>query len=367
MEVSGATDGAMFSGRMRRLVSLFFVFLLLGFVMFFEISFVKASPMYEDFTKYEEQDSNNHIDFTANHIDFVHQYDEEAWLYDDKDTDHFGDFDHKIDVKSVSAVNYGMLPFWMLSNDVDSYLDLKGASKTVVMLDLYRTGAGAYGAELREAYGGNEYYDIDYVTLTQGIQYYVRIKKSGISLTVDFYTSSANCDGEVGSVLQLSLTLQTDHKFQYIFSAPSCRGDSSAYPHEGDVDNLDLQEPIYVYMDLYFMEGGQFRLDNATFVNGTQYEYENETVVGWEFLAVPFNVSWLFLNFTWDGSYNSTNPYDFNATLYGNLSVWCVFGVVSGGDGVKFVKRPYPYILLAVVFTALLLGVVISYLVVSFR
>ena len=92
---------------------------------------------------------------------------------------------------------------------------------------------------------------------------------------------------------------------------------------------LIFPHPIYGqtlwYVTFYFTEGGQFRLDGEILTNGTQYEYENGSIVTFEFQALPYNASWLFVNFTWDSSYNDTNPYAFNETIYSNMTVWCIF------------------------------------------
>lgn len=76
------------------------------------------------------------------------------------------------------------------------------------------------------------------------------------------------------------------------------------------------------HVSFYFNYGGQFRVNNGTVTNGTTSDYQDGATL--ELVAVPMNRSFIFLNFTWDGSYNDSNPYA-PLTVTTDLTVWCYF------------------------------------------
>jgi len=94
---------------------------------------ILASVHNEDFTTYTEVDSNDHIAVTANHIDFDAYANEDAYLYDDKGVDYFGDFEHRIDIKPVSySDNDIQVNVMLLSNDIDDAYGLHFYNKNSV-------------------------------------------------------------------------------------------------------------------------------------------------------------------------------------------------------------------------------------------
>lgn len=85
------------------------VLLILAFLPF-QIGSVKGNPTYEDFTDYTEVDPNEHIEKTANHVDFQCYRNEDAYLYKDKDIDHFNDFEHKVQFRIISVTENFYFP-----------------------------------------------------------------------------------------------------------------------------------------------------------------------------------------------------------------------------------------------------------------
>lgn len=307
------------------------IFLLVFLLIILTFDVVYASPSYEDFTTYTEVEPDDRIQKTATHVDCLSYRNEDAYLYKDKEIDHFGDFEHHVDAKSDFAQTDGYGSIWSLQNYVGNFRGGYEGGEAGVCLGFQRPHVDIRHVNLIEITGdaGGFYVDNGNVDLSVDTMYYFLVKKVGTSLVCGVYNTAElrdAGDGTDGDVDNLSLTLHSDWKFRYVYGCSSWEDGFTAYLNM-DVENLDLQEEeeVLVSITFNFTEGGQFRLDNATFTNSTEYEYVNETVVGWEFQALTFNASWLFVNFTWDTSYNDTNPYAFNVTLYSNLTVWCNF------------------------------------------
>lgn len=186
---------------------------------------------YEDFTTYTEVDPNSHIAKTAQHVDWQDRRNEDAYLYDDKGAGHFTDFTHLIDAKRISSTSSGTATFWLLSNAVDDARGLLYADETAVLLQFYGDDEICF----EEFYNGNEYYQSH--AITAGTMYYIKLEKSGTSLSAKFYSDAARTN----LLFTVSLTLHADHSFRYIFV---CDTWNSGDSHNGDTDieNLDLQE-----------------------------------------------------------------------------------------------------------------------------
>lgn len=104
--------------------------------------------------------------------------------------------------------------------------------------------------------------------------------------------------------------------------------------YESANDNLLYWIVPKSYLTIYFTNGGILRRDNATMTNGTELSYANNTLVAFELVAiVEGNMTYGFNNFTWDSSYNISNPYDFNETITGNLTLWTYFEPITAGAG----------------------------------
>ena len=228
------------------LVAFLTVTIALSFSSFY-VPTVKASPAYEDFTTYTEEDptgaggESGHIQFTAYHIDHDAYRNEDAYLYDDKGVDHFGDFEHLVDVRSdfLEEESYGIV--WMLSNDVDDLYGLLVAQKTTIVL---RFDSFLSILQLGEKYGVGWYED-NSVALSADTWYYLKIVKSGTSLVVGIYSTSGlrdAGDGTDGDVDNLALTLQADHLFRYNFACNTYHDDYTTNYMSNDIANLDLQE-----------------------------------------------------------------------------------------------------------------------------
>lgn len=190
----------------------------------------------EDFTTYAKVDPNTHISESANHVDFDCYCNEDARLYKDYGVDHFGDFEHKIDVNLVSTSgSYPRLQCYALTNDLDDLQGLTTAAKTFLVIFRYKSPS--YNRlTLREVYEGDIYEDI-YPDCALNTWYYLTITKTGTALTCKIYSDSDRTD----LLDTLSLTLHADHKFRYLHVCQTYNL-GQAYIGYGDIENLDLQE-----------------------------------------------------------------------------------------------------------------------------
>lgn len=134
----------------------------------------------------------------------------------------------------------------------------------------------------------------------------------------------------------------------------------------GNANNTGLQNFTLTTMcvSYYFTTGGTFRMNNTDVANSTITDYGYGSLL--KLAALPFNSSFVFVNFTWTddlSGYNDTNPY--NLTLLTNdffntqnITLWCYFdlagaappAVVSSG-GMMLLG-----LTLGCIFTLLLIG-----------
>jgi len=208
----------------------------------------------EDYTTYTEVDptglggESGHIQFTANHIDATIGRNEDAWLVKDFEADHFGDFEHKLNVKADDATDWAMTVAWMLSDEVEDFYTLWTGDKKLLALVL-RTfyGAGTRDIVIYSMPKPETYYD-DSIQLALDTSYYLLIVKSGTSFNVGIYSTAElrdAGDGTDGDEDNLSLTLTADHKYRYLFAVSSWNSGGS-YFSNADIDNLDLQEAVSI-------------------------------------------------------------------------------------------------------------------------
>jgi len=194
----------------------------------------------KDFTTSTEVDPNNHIDLVGtNHIDFDAWMNEDAYRYWDEGVDHFGDFEHKIDINAVSGDWARHAISWMLSNDLDDACGLRTADKTNIRVHSISWTETLVYLRIYDDYlgdGYNDSYDSAYNT-----PYYLTLKKISTptnTLTCKIYLDSdrTNLDDT------LTLELHADYKFRYVFACNTWDASQAQHFAEFDIENLDLQE-----------------------------------------------------------------------------------------------------------------------------
>jgi len=98
------------------------------------------------------------------------------------------------------------------------------------------------------------------------------------------------------------------------------------------------EEPLVVYLTIYLNDGGILRMNNVSRSNGTVFAWGWGFTLEYELIAVvEGNLTFGFNNFTWDGSYNCSNPYNFSFAINNNVTLWCYFEPITVGNGVTSV------------------------------
>lgn len=197
--------------------------------------------VYEDFRPspdgdYTEVDPNSHISVaSATHIDVdgIHR-DEIAYVVRDMGVDHFTDFEHLIDAEAISDgwESGSQINFWTLLNvGTGQYPD------PFIRVYFYLVGASfrLYGWDGTGS---------DYTTsVSLDTPYYFRIERASTTFTVKIYSTAELRDANgTADVDTLTFTC-IDTALRYIYPINTF-DTTNVYPANGDIDNLDLQEPV---------------------------------------------------------------------------------------------------------------------------
>lgn len=185
---------------------------------------------YEDFTDFTEVDPNTHLTVAKNHLDFVAYRNEDCYLYEDLGADFIDDFVHEFDVymSSESLLSIGYT--WGAADNINDMKGIADANQTFIGVYCYSSTNYIY---LEEYYDGTGYDDS--YNAAGDTWYYLRIEKSGTSLTCKIFSDRARTT----LVDTLSLTLQADHTLRYLYAANTWNS-GNALDLELDIDNLDI-------------------------------------------------------------------------------------------------------------------------------
>ena len=236
---------------MSNLKSVLLVFLMVCLVLSvvpFQINEVKANPTYENFLDYTEVDLNEHISKNSSRVTGAGiVMEESAYVYKDKGVGYFsGDFDHKLDVKFTSTTFGGYIFLWGLANEVGDWVNYKGTPSNYVSIHITHSWEASpnYILQLYGSFNGGA----NQISGVKGnvninTMYYLRIKRTGNTVTCDIYASAANRDSETSPTAQLTITLGGATAFRYIYAIHSfTHATSTGKDMSGYVENLDLQE-----------------------------------------------------------------------------------------------------------------------------
>lgn len=185
----------------------------------------------QNFLSFTEVDPSSHITVTANSILHDSYRTEFACVYKDFGEDHFTDFTHYVDVICDLREADASGIVWMLANEVASFNTIYKESKTGVALILYPPYFGLY-----ELYEGSNY-DRTWFSAETEVWYYLKIIKSGTTLTCEIYS-----DSERTTLLKsLSLTLHADHSFRYVFACNTNDDEFTVNKATNRIANLKLE------------------------------------------------------------------------------------------------------------------------------
>jgi len=165
-----------------------------------------------------------------------------SWVYKDYGADHFGDFEHLIDVNltaaSVTPTNGPIVIIWGFSNDNTKLTNTdKTAGSEGVSVFLFQTTTNPYPCRvyLRQHSGPVS----DYVTLASiPVQLYLTIARNGTTYTCDIYSDASRetliTDGD--------LTIEgatTAYRYLQVVGSKEATGTETL---SCVIENLDIQE-----------------------------------------------------------------------------------------------------------------------------
>lgn len=194
----------------------------------------------EDFTTYEEVDPASDLTIETNKITYDSvRNDELCYVRKDMGVDHFGDFEHQVDVTvTATPVSGGYFAVWGLSQAATSIHGMSGAAEGLTVFHLRRLDIG--WIYIKDYSNAN--YEV-YKSISPYTTYYLTIKRVGTVGTLQIYSDSARTD------LLATLTITTTTlKYRYVFAVMSY-GNPTYYPDRtsyGYVEKLNLQEVVPV-------------------------------------------------------------------------------------------------------------------------
>jgi len=252
----------------------------------------------------DAQDFDGTNDYIDNPADLPSTYTVEAWVTVGLDAERY--FHGGVDNKYAGLIGYDYI--------TDKFRAVKHASDSYIVTDAVDTGILYY---ITYAVDGT-YHEI----FRDGVSRDSATTANTATTDTALYVGKRN-DGKFWKGIQdenrLSNIVRSDAWIKASYES-------------GRDDLLDFgpEDTGIIYtVTFYNNTGGILRLNNATVANGTETEYGNNTVV--ELAAiVEGNLTYGFANYTWNGNYNITNPYDWTVT-YGasNLTLWCYFGALE--------------------------------------
>jgi len=209
----------------------------------------------EDLTTYTL--FGNHISRTADRVTWAGLLrNEDAYLYDDKDANHFdGDFEHLFkayweDPNDYPDSEWAWVVTWALANLVDDWVGIVGANGDGLCISSYlKPNEGVKSTYLRELDGGSEYSDTSALIVFDTI-YYIEVERDesvGTYGTLYAYICTGNYYDDGGSLVDsMSVALHTSKKdFRYIYAVQSYNsGPAYTYYSNGWLEFLNLQEPV---------------------------------------------------------------------------------------------------------------------------
>lgn len=218
-----------------------------------------GNKLYENFNDYTQIEPDDRVDIVNDtHVAHNSFRDEDSYLYYDYGTDYFDDFTHQFifesDYHEANALGY----VYMVSDYVDDALGIINANKNYLGLRIQHTG-GQFRVYLIEVHNGDVYNDM-YPTLLSNTLYYVNVSKYDTDLDIYIYDDP----GMTNLIDQLSLTLHTDHKLEYIFACNS---------YNSGAANININNDIYFlwigrYSEGYETEGYFITEDYLNYTTG---------------------------------------------------------------------------------------------------
>jgi plastocyanin len=188
---------------------------------------------YENFTTYTEVDADGDITVAANTITVdTMRITANSYVTKSHGANHFGNFEHKIDVRFTTLSTSNYTGFWGISNSHYTILSMDANNEGVTTW-IANVG-GDYRIYLRDFTNDNSDF---YGGLALSTSYYTTIKRDGTTATCKIYSDSARTN--LLDTLTITCTNATYSNVIPMFGYDNnVNSRSSTYT----VDNLDLQE-----------------------------------------------------------------------------------------------------------------------------
>ena len=175
----------------------------------------------EDFTTYDETDPGNDITVAANTLTMVACSDH-SWVSDDKGTDHFGDFVHRLRTKTVDGITSAV---WLVANTADSFRNHYSAGQQAVAL-YWRAGPTLRLRDLKDASQDTT------PNLSLNTEYWIEITRASTTYTVKIWD-----DDYDGNLVDTITTTGVATEFSIVHAYGSYEDKADLF-----VYNLALQE-----------------------------------------------------------------------------------------------------------------------------
>lgn len=246
-----------------------------------------TTKQYENFTAYTQVEPDNRVDvINDTHVAHRAERDEDSYLYFDYGVDYFDNFTHQFVWESDFAELTGIGFVWMISDIADDAKGIDDANGNYLGLQTYRDGAGRR-LVLREVDSGTIFQTNWQAGPLANTLYYTNVSKYGTDLTVKIYDDP----GMTNLVRTMSLTLQTDHKLEYIIPVNTYNSGLNKFSNS-DVYNLWIGRTDGGYVD-----DGYFTTENyLDQVNGSTLAFMTQTRI---FPGTHITVQFSDDNATW--------------------------------------------------------------------
>lgn len=194
----------------------------------------------EDFTTYTVVDPTV-FTITAPQIIGVYHRDRTSYVYKDKDSGHFHDFTHLVDVQiHVTDGDADAAYLWAVTNKIGEWITVYNDNTPFCSVSLFTSG-GVPSIWIRCRGGSGGFVQINLDGIVVGTWYYLKIVKSGTTVTVYVYTDSGRTTQLSGSPISVTLDSDPAGGYQYIYGGQT-ENDGVFPVSTCYTANLDLQE-----------------------------------------------------------------------------------------------------------------------------
>ena len=216
----------------------------------------------EDFTIFNETDGAGVVTVAENVITLTAgDRDQDYYVTKDCGSGNIGDFTHWVDVNITALTNTAgsdLVPYG-LANTSDDFKDIDDASGDCIFLSMARIDA-TNSALLIYSIDGGVINSVDTsLDITVGDTAYLSINRTGVTMTVDIYSTSALRSAGAGGDVDVITGTVVNTAFRYVYGIGSYNNGDTAKDISGTVSNLSLNQftenEIFATDDLGLTQG----------------------------------------------------------------------------------------------------------------